>query len=130
MHLEILSGVFKDPRERRQRRTRGPPPNGRFATEGPSHFAMDLQLDEETPVPGGLSFDEVISLMEAVVAAGKRIVGMDLNEVAPDATLGDDELDASWDGNVAARLLYKMIGFALMSRGGPRMTLPKPRGMR
>ena len=83
-----------------------------------------------TPVPGGLSFDEVISLMEAVVAAGKRIVGMDLNEVAPDATLGDDELDASWDGNVAARLLYKMIGFALMSRGGPRMTLPKPRGMR
>ena len=43
MHLEILSGVFKDPRERRQSRTRGPPPNGRFATEGPSHFAMDLQ---------------------------------------------------------------------------------------
>ena len=43
MHLEILSGVFLDPRPRRQSRTRGPPPNGRFATEGPSHFAMDLQ---------------------------------------------------------------------------------------
>ena len=37
-----------------------------------------------------------------------RIVGFDLVEVAP----GEDE----WDPNVGARLLYKLIGVALMTR--------------
>ena len=44
--------------------------------------------------------------------SGRRIVGFDLCEVAPDPS-GASE----WDGNVGARLLYKLIGFALMSRG-------------
>jgi agmatinase len=60
-----------------------------------------------TPVPGGLSWNEAISLLRAIVRAKKRIVGIDLCEVAP----GDSE----WDANVGARLLYKMIGFALLS---------------
>ena len=61
-----------------------------------------------TPVPGGLSFHEATGLIRAVVESGRRIVGFDLNEVAPGP---DDE----WDGNVGARLLYKMIGWALKS---------------
>lgn len=61
-----------------------------------------------TPVPGGLSWNEAIALLRAIVRAKKRIVGLDLCEVAP----GESE----WDANVGARLLYKMIGFALMSR--------------
>ncbi|MEO8215535.1 MAG: agmatinase family protein [Acidobacteriota bacterium] len=60
-----------------------------------------------TPVPGGLSWHEAISLLRAVVRSGRRIVGLDLCEVSP----GDTE----WDANVGARLLYKMIGFALLS---------------
>jgi agmatinase len=60
-----------------------------------------------TPVPGGLSWNEAIALLRAIVRARKRIVGIDLCEVAPGGT--------EWDANVAARLLYKMIGFALMS---------------
>jgi agmatinase len=47
-----------------------------------------------------------------VVESGRQIVGLDLTEVAPDPS-GQSE----WDGNVGARLLYKMIGFALMTRG-------------
>jgi agmatinase len=62
-----------------------------------------------TPVPGGLSFMQAVALLEGVVRAGKTIVGFDLNEVAPGP---DDE----WDGNVGARLLYKMIGWALVSQ--------------
>ena len=62
-----------------------------------------------TPVPGGLEFTEVTALLTAIHRAGKRIVGLDLNEVAP-AVSGEDE----WDANVGARLLYKMIGFALL----------------
>jgi agmatinase len=61
-----------------------------------------------TPVPGGLSFHEASALVAAVARSGRKIVGFDLCEVAP----GDDE----WDGNVGARLLYKMIGWTLISR--------------
>lgn len=62
-----------------------------------------------TPVPGGLSFEELNLLLEAIVCAGKQIVGFDLCEVAPRP---DDE----WDGNVGARVLYKLIGWAQVSR--------------
>ncbi|PYQ61995.1 MAG: agmatinase [Acidobacteria bacterium] len=60
-----------------------------------------------TPVPGGLSWNEAIGLLRAIRRAKKRIVGLDLCEVAPGET--------EWDANVGARLLYKMIGFALLT---------------
>lgn len=60
-----------------------------------------------TPVPGGVSWNEAIAVLRAIVRSGRKIVGLDLCEVAP----GDSE----WDANVAARLLYKMIGFAMLS---------------
>jgi agmatinase len=61
-----------------------------------------------TPVPGGLSWNEAIGLLRAVKRSRKRIVGLDLCEVAPGET--------EWDANVGARLLYKMIGFALLTQ--------------
>ncbi len=61
-----------------------------------------------TPVPGGLSFAETAHLLAAVTASGRRVVGLDLVEVAP----GDDE----WDANVGARILYKLCGAAIRSR--------------
>ena len=64
-----------------------------------------------TPVPGGLSFAQAVHLLRTLVASGRRIVGLDLVEVAPGPE-GDE-----WDANVGARLLYTMIGFALRSRG-------------
>jgi agmatinase len=64
-----------------------------------------------TPVPGGLDFAQAVALLEGLVRGGKRIVGFDLNEVAPGPD-GDE-----WDGNVGARLLYKMIGWTLRSQG-------------
>lgn len=66
-----------------------------------------------TPVPGGLDFHEAVFVLREVVRAGKKIVGFDLNEVAP----GPDE----WDGNVGARLLYKLVGFTLASQGVARL---------
>jgi agmatinase len=48
-------------------------------------------------------------LIRKVVERGHRIVGFDLNEVAPGPD-GDE-----WDANVGARLLYKMIGWMLKS---------------
>lgn len=66
-----------------------------------------------TPVPGGLELQESIAILREVARAGKRIVGFDLNEVAPHPSDEEDE----WDGNVGARLLYKLIGFTLASQG-------------
>jgi agmatinase len=60
-----------------------------------------------TPVPGGLSWNEATGLLRALRRSGKRIVGLDLCEVSPGET--------EWDANVGARLLYKMIGFALLT---------------
>jgi len=62
-----------------------------------------------TPVPGGLSWNEAIGLLRAIRRSGKRIIGLDLCEVSPGET--------EWDANVGARLLYKMIGFALLTQG-------------
>jgi agmatinase len=43
------------------------------------------------------------------VEAKKRIIGFDLNEVAP----GNDE----WDANVGARLLYNLVNYTALSQG-------------
>jgi agmatinase len=64
-----------------------------------------------TPVPGGLSFAEVVTMLSVLAASGKHIVGLDLNEVAPSPSDHDE-----WDANVGARLLYKMVGFMLKTQ--------------
>ncbi len=75
-----------------------------------------------TPVPGGLSFQQACSLLAGLVESGRRIVGLDLVEVAP-AESGDE-----WDANVGARLLYKMIGWMLASeRRAPDRRAPRRR---
>jgi agmatinase len=61
-----------------------------------------------TPVPGGLSFHQAAALLEGLRRSGRRIVGFDLNEVAPSPD------GSEWDANVGARLLYKQIGYALV----------------
>jgi len=62
-----------------------------------------------TPVPGGLSFAKLTYLLDRVVKSGRTIVGFDVVEVAPGPD-GDE-----WDANVGARVLYKLVGFALAS---------------
>ena len=62
-----------------------------------------------TPVPGGLSFHQATALIGEVVRSGRRIIGFDVVEVVPGPP-GDE-----WDGNVGARILYKLIGWALKS---------------
>lgn len=62
-----------------------------------------------TPVPGGLAFDEAVSLIREVVKSGRQIIGFDLNEVSP----GEEE----WDANVGARVLYKLCCWSAASQG-------------
>jgi agmatinase len=90
----------------------------RIVSELPDEVYLSFDIDgldptlcphTGTPVPGGLSFAEACALVAGVVRSGRSIVGLDLNEVAP----GHD--GSQWDGNVGARLLYKMIGWMLKS---------------
>lgn len=64
-----------------------------------------------TPVPGGLSFDQAVHLIGTLGRSGRRIVGFDLNEVAPDPN------GSEWDGNVGARVLFKLCGWAAVTNG-------------
>jgi agmatinase len=51
-----------------------------------------------TPVPGGLELEEVFCLLRQLIRSGRQIIGFDVSEVG----------DGEWDGNVAARAVYKM----------------------
>ena len=64
-----------------------------------------------TPVPGGLSFDQATFLIKALVHSGRKIIGFDLNEVAPSPDPNNE-----WDGNIGARLLYKLCGWTIFSQ--------------
>lgn len=63
-----------------------------------------------TPVAGGLEFQQAVYLIKKLVKAGKRIIGFDLNEVAPS---GNDE----WDANVGARMLFELCNWMAVSNG-------------
>ncbi len=77
-------------------------------------LSPDLCPNTGTPVPGGLTWDEAMAWLKELARSGRRVVGLDLVEVSPGPD-GIGELD-SFDANVGARLLYRLIGCALATR--------------
>lgn len=53
-----------------------------------------------TPVPGGFRFEEIAYLLSKLADSERKIIGFDLNEVAPGST--------DWDANVGARMLWEL----------------------
>lgn len=62
-----------------------------------------------TPVPGGLEFQQAMFLLQLVVESGRTIIGFDLCEVAG--------FSHEWDGNVGARVLYRLANLTGKSQG-------------
>jgi agmatinase len=62
-----------------------------------------------TPVAGGFEYEQAVYLIQKLAQSGKKIIGFDLNEVAP----GKDE----WDANVGARMLFRMCNLMALSNG-------------
>jgi agmatinase len=62
---------------------------------------LDPKLCPETgtPVPGGLELEQAFCLCREVIHSGREIIGFDLCEVG----------NAEWDGNVGARIVYKLV---------------------
>ena len=61
-----------------------------------------------TPVPGGLGWREMGRLLECLRDSGRALVGADLVEIGP----------GEWDGQVAARLAYRLAAIAAGCRPG------------
>jgi len=59
-----------------------------------------------TPVPGGLELEEAFCLIRAVVQSDRQIIGFDVSEVG----------SGEWDGNVGARIVYKLCNLMGRSR--------------
>ncbi|MFA5773241.1 MAG: agmatinase family protein [Candidatus Paceibacterota bacterium] len=68
-----------------------------------------LSPNTGTPVVGGFTIEEMVFLFEEMIASGRKIIGFDLCEVAPGK-------DGQWDGNVGARILYKLCLLTLKSQ--------------
>ena len=64
-----------------------------------------------TPVPGGLEFEQALYMVETAVRSGRKIIGFDVNEVAPSIDESDE-----WDANVGARLLYRLSNLTFRSQ--------------
>jgi agmatinase len=62
-----------------------------------------------TPVPGGMEFQEAMFLIKCILESGRTIIGFDLSEVAGEGH--------EWDGNVGARILYKLANVMGKSQG-------------
>jgi agmatinase len=62
---------------------------------------LDPKLCPETgtPVPGGLELEQAFCLCREVIHSGREIIGFDVCEVG----------NAEWDGNVGARIVYKLV---------------------
>jgi agmatinase len=61
-----------------------------------------------TPVPGGLTFQEAMYLIQEVALSGKTIIGFDLNEVSPSQ-------ETEWNENVGMRVLWNLANWAAKS---------------
>jgi len=59
-----------------------------------------------TPVPGGFKIEEITFLLEKIIISGRKIIGFDLCEIGK----------GEWDGNVGARVLYKLCMLTLKSQ--------------
>lgn len=67
-----------------------------------------------TPVAGGFEFHQIAYLIKKVVKANKKIIGFDLNEVAPG--------NIDWDANVGARMLYHLCNWMAVSNNKLKAT--------
>ncbi|MCC5639394.1 agmatinase SpeB [Nostoc sp. CHAB 5844] len=59
-----------------------------------------------TPVAGGLELEQTFCLFRELVNSGRKIIGFDVCEVG----------DAEWDGNVGARVVYKLANLMELSQ--------------
>ncbi|MFT5461670.1 MAG: agmatinase [Planctomycetota bacterium] len=92
--------------------TLAPLPQEVYVTFDIDAFEPHLCPNTGTPVPGGLEWGDAMLFLESLIRSGRRIIGFDMNEVAPGR---ERPIGEGLDEMVGARLLYRLAGFALAS---------------
>lgn len=80
-----------------------------YVTFDVDYFDPAMMPATGTPEPDGFLYAETLQLFREIVASGKRIIGLDIVELAPMESLPHPDL-------TTARLLYKMLNFAFAGR--------------
>ncbi len=70
-------------------------------------LSIELTPSTGTPVPGGLSFNQALYLLEQVTESGREVIGFDLVEVTPLSKI---------DTIVGVRMLWKLCSLTLKNR--------------
>lgn len=88
----------------------------------PFHIYISLDVDglswnyapgTGTPVPGGLSFRQVLHLFSEIKRQKKKLIAFDLVETSAGTK---SNAFSEWNGNVSARLIYYLSGLALSAK--------------
>lgn len=75
-------------------------------------FDPSIMPSTGTPEPDGLFYSETIDVIRSVIASGRRIVGLDVVELAPVKDVSHPDL-------TTARLIYKILNLAFSSSTQP-----------
>ena len=75
-------------------------------------LSWDYAPGTGTPVPGGLSFNQILYLFSEIKRQKKQLIAFDVVETAGG---GQPNAFTEWNGNVSARLIYYLAGLALSS---------------
>ncbi|MCY4512376.1 MAG: arginase family protein [Bdellovibrionales bacterium] len=65
-----------------------------------------------TPVPGGLTFNQVLFLLREIKRQGKKLLSFDVVETSAGSTEAEKAL-GHWNANVASRLIYNLCDLTL-----------------
>ena len=87
----------------------------------PSEIYVSLDVDAlswnyapgtGTPVPGGLSFRQLLYLFSEIKKQRKKLIAFDVVETSPGEKAN---VFSEWNGNVSARLIYYLAGLTLFA---------------
>ncbi|MBL7999724.1 MAG: agmatinase [Candidatus Kapabacteria bacterium] len=87
--------------------------NDVYVTFDVDYFDPSVMPATGTPEPDGFHYAETLDIFRKLIASGKRIVGFDIVELAPDKSLPHSSL-------TTARLLYKMLNYAFAVEPKPK----------
>lgn len=68
-----------------------------------------------TPVPGGLTFNQVLFLFREIAKQGKKLISFDVVETSIGSSEGEKAF-GHWNGNVASRLIYHLCDLVLKTQ--------------
>lgn len=76
-----------------------------YITFDVDYFDPAIMPSTGTPEPDGFLYSETLDVFREIIASGRKIIGLDIVELAPDKSLFHPDV-------TAARLLYKILNLA------------------